>query len=95
MYQKVLTHHQEAVLRSITNPEVPFTNNKAENDIRMTKVQQKISGCFRTLNGAQIFCRVRSYLLSCQLNEVSPSDALNTLFSGRLPAFLQKLTSTT
>ena len=80
--------YQDAVLRSVDNSKVPFTNNKAENDIRMTKVQQKISGCFRTFKGAQIFCRVRSYLLTCQLNKISPSEALNSLFSGTLPEFL-------
>ena len=87
--------HQDAVLSSLENPEVPFTNNKAENDIRMTKVQQKISGCFRTFHGAQIFCRVRSYLLACQLNNIAPSEALNALFSGDLPKFLRKLDSNT
>ena len=64
---------------------VPFTNNRGENDIRMTKVQQKISGCFRSIDGAKIFCRVRSYLLTSQKHGVTPTDALKTLFDGKLP----------
>ena len=64
---------------------VPFTNNRGENDIRMTKVQQKISGCFKSLEGAKIFCRVRSYLLTAQKHGLTPTDALKTLFDGKLP----------
>lgn len=67
---------------------VPFTNNRGENDIRMTKVQQKISGCFKSMQGAKIFCRIRSYLLTAQKHEVTPTDALKSLFEGKLPEVL-------
>ncbi len=76
------------VLRFMNNPIVPFTNNQGENDIRMTKVHQKISGCFRSLEGADIFCRVRSYLSTCRKNDVSATQALMLLFDGVLPDFI-------
>ena len=75
-------------LRFMTEAIVPFTNNQGENDLRMTKVQQKISGCFRSMEGAKIFCRVRSFLSTCRKNDVSPASALRDLFQGKLPAFM-------
>lgn len=86
-----LRSFEDQVLRFMTDPIVPFTNNQGENDLRMTKVQQKISGCFRSFEGAQIFCRVRSYLLTCQKNDILPSEALRLLFAGKLPDFVGKL----
>ena len=70
------------------NIDVPFTNNLAENNIRMTKVQQKISGCFRSMEGAYIFCRIRGYISTCQKHGVSVPEALKMLFQGQLPAFI-------
>lgn len=61
---------------------VPFTNNQSENDIRMTKVQQKISGCFRSMERAKIFCKVRSYLSTCRKHNISMTNALELLFNG-------------
>lgn len=84
-----LRDFESDVLRFMSVVIVPFTNNQAENDLRMTKVQQKISGCFRSMEGANIFCRVRSFLSTCRKNNVSPTDALRGLFEGKLPAFMR------
>lgn len=79
---------EDDTLRFMTSKDVPFTNNQAERDLRMTKVQQKISGCFRSLEGAKVFCRIRAFLSTCQKNNVSPTDALRNLFQGKLPNFI-------
>jgi transposase len=86
-----LRDHEEDTLRFMVDPNVPFTNNQGENDLRMTKVQQKISGCFRSIEGAYIFCRIRGFLLSCRKHQVMATDALNDLFAGKFPAFISEL----
>jgi transposase len=83
-----LRDYEQDALRFMDNEIVPFTNNLGENDLRMTKVQQKISGCFRSMDGAHIFCRVRSYLSTCRKQGVKSSHALDLLFNGKLPNFL-------
>lgn len=84
-----LSNYEEDVLRFMGNTLVPFTNNLGENDIRMTKVQQKISGCFRSEEGAKIFCRVRGYLSTCRKQQINASQALMLVFEGNLPDFVQ------
>lgn len=82
-----LIDYEEDILRFMTNASVPFTNNAAENAIRMTKVHQKISGCFRSTEGAEIFCRVRGYLSTCRKQGMSATQALALVFEKKLPEF--------
>jgi transposase len=83
-----LQNFERETLRFMREPNVPFTNNQGENDLRMTKVQQKISGCFRSMDGAKNFCRIRSYIATCRKNGFNPTEALRLLFDGKLPTFV-------
>jgi transposase len=76
------------VLRFISDFNVPFDNNQAERDIRMVKLQQKISGSWRTFEGARNFCAVRSYISTLRKQDQNALDGLRQLFEGQawLPA---------
>ena len=72
----------------MTDPAIPFTNNQAERDIRMTRVHKKVSGGFRSPQGALFYCRIRSYLSTCSKRGIPGHEALRLLFSGALPDFV-------
>src|SRR6266699_3952402 len=84
-----LSKHQEAVLLFLDNFAVPFDNSLAERDIRMVKVQQKISGCFRSPAGAVAFCRIRGYLSTLRKQGLAVLAALEQALVGHpvSPAF--------
>jgi hypothetical protein len=86
-----LEEYQKETLVFIEHTEVPFTNNLAERDIRMAKLQQKVSGLFKTLEGARIFCRIRSYLSTYRKSGINPITALTALFTGRLQEILLQI----
>jgi transposase len=71
-------------LRFAADSRVPFDNNQAERDIRMAKIKQKVSGCLRTLAGAQDFAAMRSYLSTAAKHGRRPFDVLTELTSGNV-----------
>ena len=79
-------HYEEAVLLFAKLPHVPFTNNRAERDLRMSKVKQKVSGCFRKRDYAEAYCRISSYLQTMANRGYSPLVAIQMALSGELYA---------
>ena len=73
----------EHVLALLDDLRIPFTNNQAERDLRLAKVQQKISGAFRSATGVTAFCRIRSYLSTMQKQGHPMLSALTAVFHGQ------------
>jgi transposase len=80
---------REEVLAFLDDLHIPFDNDQAERDLRMLKVQQKVSGSFRSVTGADAFARLRGYLSTLHKQGVALLAALEVLFSGQplYPAF--------
>ena len=77
-----LAQYQAETLAFMKDFAVPFDNNLAERDLRMMKVKQKVSGCFRTTPGAQAFCRIRSYISTMKKQGYNAIAALKSVFLG-------------
>jgi hypothetical protein len=79
-----LKEYESAVLLFARNSDVPFTNNRAERDLRMSKVKQKVSGCFRTEIYAKAYCRISSYLQTMANKGVNPLIAIQMALAGKV-----------
>ena len=79
-----IAKYRTAILAFVYDFNVPFDNNLAERDLRMLKVQQKISGCFRSHQGAEDFCVARSYISTLRKQKLDVWSALNSLFTDHL-----------
>lgn len=88
---RIITY-EEAVLRFMYDLRVPFTNNQAERDLRMAKVRQKVSGCFRSIEGAKIYARMRSYLSTVKKQGRNLWKSLKVLHESQNPQFIELFT---
>ncbi len=77
-----LHNYEEAVLLFAKNSHVAFTNNRAERDLRMAKVKQKVSGCFRNVEYAHAYCRISSYIQTMGNKGYNPLIAIQMALAG-------------
>jgi transposase len=87
-----IVRYEEAVLRFMNDIRVPFTNNLAERDLRMAKVRQKVSGCFRSFKGAQIYARLRSYVSTVKKQGRNVWEALKAIHLSQNPNYIELFT---
>ena len=80
--------YNDEILHFARNFIVPFGNNQAEQDVRMIKVKQKVSGCFRTIEGAHDFFKLYSVISTGRKNGESATNVLRAIFNNRKPAFM-------
>ncbi len=87
-----LRDFKDQVLAFLVHPQVPFDNNQGERDIRMAKLKQKISGCFRGPDGGDIFARIRGSISTLRKNDLNILDGIQSAFdqSPILPAMDQR-----
>ena len=79
-----LGEKREEILLFMHDFSVPFDNNQSERDLRMLKVKQKISGCFRTEGGAEEFCRLRSYISTMKKQGRGVMKTIRSVFAGKI-----------
>lgn len=80
-----LRDYSDDVWRFMTQVDVPFTNNLADQAVRMPKVKQKVSGCFRSLQGVQNYCVIRSYCATSHKQGANIFESLVAAFKGTTP----------
>lgn len=85
-----LKAYRGAVLAFMYDFRVPFTNNIAERDLRMMKVKQKISGTFRSSEGASFFCRIRGFISTVKKNNLNVMNSISNALVGSPPSFVYK-----